>query len=90
MLTRPQHPYTKRLLAAVPSLTPLPEAAHGEPITLKVDSLTKTYGGRGFFRGSREVQAADAVSFDIRRGETLGLVGESGSGKSTVGAACCA
>ncbi|MCB5176137.1 ABC transporter ATP-binding protein [Microvirga lenta] len=86
VLTRPQHDYTKRLLAAVPSLTPpQPKALAGEPISLKVDRLTKTYGGRGFFSKGREVQAADAVSFDIRRGETLGLVGESGSGKSTVG-----
>jgi peptide/nickel transport system ATP-binding protein len=86
ILSRPQHPYTKRLLAAVPSLIPPPpKSLQGEPITLKVDALTKTYGGRGFLRKSREVHAADAVSFDIRRGETLGLVGESGSGKSTVG-----
>jgi peptide/nickel transport system ATP-binding protein/oligopeptide transport system ATP-binding protein len=38
-----------------------------------------------FSQISGHVYAVDGVSFELRRGETLGLVGESGCGKSTVG-----
>src|SRR3954452_8728403 len=54
---------------------------------LDVQGLKKHFPiHRGVFsRVSGQVYAVDGVSFEIRRGETLGLVGESGCGKSTVG-----
>lgn len=54
---------------------------------LSVKNLTKFFPVRGglFGREQAQVQAVSDVSFDIQKGETLGLVGESGCGKSTVG-----
>jgi oligopeptide transport system ATP-binding protein len=54
---------------------------------IEVRDLVKHFPVRGgvLRRTVAQVKAVDGVSFDIRRGETLGLVGESGCGKTTTG-----
>jgi oligopeptide transport system ATP-binding protein len=58
-------------------------------LLLRVDHLKKHFPITGGLFGRRvgAVRAVDGISFDIKRGETLGLVGESGCGKSTTGRA---
>ena len=53
---------------------------------LEVEGLSKRFGARGgFLARSALLTAVDAVSFQMHKGEILGLVGESGSGKTTLG-----
>jgi oligopeptide/dipeptide ABC transporter ATP-binding protein len=57
----------------------------GDDAVLHVEHLTQRFGRTSRFgRKSNVVTAVDDVSFDLRRGETLGLVGESGCGKTTL------
>ena len=84
ILSAPQHPYTRALIAAVPHRAAAARPPMDGPAVLTLDRVGKTYRSRGLFRPGRVVPAVQAACLEIRRGETLGLVGESGSGKSTL------
>ena len=86
---RPQHPYTKHLLEAVPYLgRPRPAAMEtpaekvGADVVMTVTDLTVDFPGR---IGVPPTRAVDQVSLTLYSHEILALVGESGSGKTTLG-----
>ncbi|MCU5775444.1 ABC transporter ATP-binding protein [Erwiniaceae bacterium BAC15a-03b] len=86
VLLSPGHPYTKKLIAAIPRpASGVTQSVERETI-LRVEQLNKTYHIKdGIFAKAKSVHAVRDVSFTLGRGETLGIVGESGSGKSSVG-----
>jgi peptide/nickel transport system ATP-binding protein len=86
ILRDPQHEYTRRLVAAVPSLTRRTiRAPIATDDVLVASELTKIYReSRGAPWRRVESRAVDGVSFRLRRASTLAIVGESGSGKTTL------
>jgi peptide/nickel transport system ATP-binding protein len=98
ILTDPQHPYTRQLVAAAPSVHPVggatarPRPDNTTPVAgsetrdlLVAADLTKTYRStHGTPWRKVEFRAVDGVSFLLRKATTLAIVGESGSGKSTL------
>ncbi|MHC9852413.1 dipeptide ABC transporter ATP-binding protein [Corynebacterium diphtheriae] len=100
ILRNPQHPYTRRLVKAAPSLASariqsaqekgvesseiLATEKKTDEEIIRVENLTKFFNVRGQRGDKAELKAVDDVSFSLKKGTTLALVGESGSGKSTV------
>ena len=78
------HPYTRRLIDAIPLLRPKTKVKRRKlnmSMLVKIEHLMKVYGHS---KSDRVVVLKD-VSFSFEQGEIIGLIGASGAGKSTIG-----
>jgi microcin C transport system ATP-binding protein len=88
IFAKPQHAYTKHLIASEPKGSPPPEDPKAKTI-LTTDDLKVWFPiKRGFLRRTvGHIKAVDGIDLEVKQGQTLGVVGESGSGKTTLGLA---
>jgi microcin C transport system ATP-binding protein len=88
IFAKPQHAYTKHLIASEPKGSPPPEDAGAKTILETKDLRVWFPIRRGFLRRTvGHIKAVDGIDLAVKEGQTLGVVGESGSGKTTLGLA---
>ena len=89
LFTKPEHDYTKRLIALRPGRRDSPKGLRSwenpdVPPVVEARKISFNYSS-GVFKKVRTVKALDGVDLTVLSGETHGILGESGSGKSTLG-----
>jgi len=85
---RPEHPYTRHLLASKPRGRPDPPSPGAATVMDTKDLRVWFPIKEGIIRRTvGHVKAVDGITMTVKQGHTLGVVGESGSGKSTLGRA---